>query len=56
MHQKIITEEDMMRFCYMELLKRGFYPENDELEAMADVFFDFLVDHGVIEECDPYEE
>lgn len=45
-----IDTEEIMNFFFQELIQRGHVPEEEELEVLADIMFDFLLDKGVIEE------
>lgn len=45
-----IDTEEVQRYLYINLIKRGMSPSNDELEVVADILFDFLVHKQIIEE------
>lgn len=48
--EKIITTEMISNYMFMGLIKLGHVPSENELEDIADVFFDFLIDHDIMEE------
>ncbi|EIJ78537.1 hypothetical protein PB1_13304 [Bacillus methanolicus PB1] len=45
-----IDTEEIAEFFFQELLKRGFVPSNEELEELADITFDYLVEKCIIDE------
>lgn len=42
-------EEDIARYVYTRLLEYGYAPDSDEVEDIAEIFFDFLLDNDVFE-------
>lgn len=50
----VIDTEEIAEFFYNELVKRGFVPSEYELEELADITFDYLLEKCIIdEESDP---
>jgi hypothetical protein len=45
----VVSDEEIMKYLHNHLIKRGFAPELGELVALADIFFEYLVEKGVIE-------
>jgi YozD-like protein len=52
----VIDSEEIEEFVHDNLTKRGFVPSEDEVETLADIFFDFLIEKGVIDEVDEEDE
>ena len=46
----IIDTEEIAEFFYNELTKRGFVPGESELEELADITFDYLLNKCIIDE------
>ncbi|MCM3595958.1 YozD family protein [Metabacillus idriensis] len=46
----IIDTEEMAEFFYNELTKRGFIPSELELDTIADIAFDYLLEKCIIDE------
>ncbi len=46
----IIDTEEIAEFFFRELLKRGFVPTEDEIEELADITFEYLLDKCIIDE------
>lgn len=46
----IIDTEEIAEFFYNELTKRGFVPAEKELEELADIMFDYLLNKCIIDE------
>jgi hypothetical protein len=46
----IIDTEDIKDFLYLSLIDRGFVPEEDLLEEISDIFFDYLLNKRLIDE------
>ncbi|PLR81030.1 YozD family protein [Bacillus canaveralius] len=46
----IIDTEEIAEFFFHELLKRGYVPTNEELNEMADITFEYLVEKSIIDE------
>lgn len=49
-YEVVIDTEEMAEYIYERLIERGYVPKREEVEELADIFFDFLLDYGVIEE------
>ncbi|MBA9027689.1 MULTISPECIES: YozD family protein [Bacillaceae] len=45
-----IDTEEIAEFFYQELMKRGYIPTEEELEDLADITFDYLLDKCIIDE------
>lgn len=52
----IIDTEDIERFLYTELIKSGYVPEEEEIQDLADIIFDYLVSKSIMNEIDIDEE
>ncbi|MDX8291615.1 MULTISPECIES: YozD family protein [Metabacillus] len=46
----IIDTEEMAEFFYNELTKRGYVPSESELDTIADIAFDYLLEKCIIDE------
>ncbi len=46
----IIDTEEIAEFFYQELIRRGFVPTQEELEELADITFDYLLEKCIIDE------
>lgn len=46
----IIDTEEIAEFFYNELTKRGYVPGESELEELADITFDYLLNKCIIDE------
>lgn len=46
----IIDTEEIAEFFFHELTKRGYVPTETELEELADITFDYLLDKCIIDE------
>lgn len=46
----IIKQEDIEEYVHDKLIKHGLVPSESEVEVVAHIFFDYLVDLGVIVE------
>ncbi|CEG27533.1 YozD family protein [Bacillus sp. B-jedd] len=46
----IIDTEEIAEFFFHELTKRGYVPTENELEELADITFDYLLDKCIIDE------
>ena len=46
----IIDTEEIAEFFYQELVRRGFVPTQEELEELADITFDYLLEKCIIDE------
>ena len=45
-----IDTEEIAEFFFQELLKRGYVPAEEELEELADITFEYLVEKSIIDE------
>ncbi|WP_082191114.1 YozD family protein [Peribacillus loiseleuriae] len=45
-----IDTEEIAEFFFQELMKRGYIPNEEELEDLADITFDYLLDKCIIDE------
>ncbi|WP_078409742.1 YozD family protein [Priestia abyssalis] len=53
----VIDTEEIAEFFYNELVKRGFVPSEYELEELADITFDYLLEKCIIdEEAEPDQD
>lgn len=46
----IIDTDEIAEFFYQELLKRGYVPSEDEVDDLADITFDYLLEKCIIDE------
>lgn len=46
----VIDTEEIAEFFYNELMKRGFAPSEVELEELADITFEYLLNKCLIDE------
>lgn len=46
----IIDTEEIAEFFYQELIRRGFVSTQEELEELADITFDYLLEKCIIDE------
>jgi len=46
----VIDTEEIAEFFYNELIKRGYAPHEDELEELADITFEYLLEKCIIDE------
>ncbi|MBB5323019.1 hypothetical protein HNQ34_000096 [Anoxybacillus tepidamans] len=46
----VIDTEEIAEFFYFELIRRGFVPSRIELEEIADITFDYLIEKCIIDE------
>ncbi|MGM9926497.1 MAG: YozD family protein [Bacillus sp. (in: firmicutes)] len=46
----VIDTEEIADFFFRELMKRGYVPSIEELEEIADITFDYLLDKCIIDE------
>lgn len=47
-----IDTEEIAEFLTIKLIERGYVPTDDEVEELADIFFDYLIEKNVIDEGD----
>jgi hypothetical protein len=45
-----IDTEEIAEFFFKELMKRGYIPSESELEDLADITFDYLIEKCIIDE------
>lgn len=45
-----IDTEEIESFLYKNLIARGFVPEEEEIQELADIVFDFLIEKMFISE------
>jgi len=48
----IIDTEEIAEFFFHELVKRGYVPTEEELEEIADITFEYLIEKCIIDEKD----
>ena len=46
----VIDTEEIAEFFYNELLKRGYAPNEEEVEELADITFEYLLEKCIIDE------
>ncbi|WP_082306891.1 YozD family protein [Bacillus sp. FJAT-27245] len=46
----IIDTEEIAEFFFQELIRRGFVPSEAELEELADITFEYLLEKSIIDE------
>ncbi|MBR2517271.1 YozD family protein [Geobacillus sp.] len=46
----IIDTEEIAEFFYLQLIRRGLVPTQEELEELADITFDYLLEKCIIDE------
>ncbi|MGN1401089.1 MAG: YozD family protein [Bacillus sp. (in: firmicutes)] len=46
----VIDTEEIADFFFKELVRRGFSPAMEELEEIADITFDYLLEKCIIDE------
>lgn len=46
----VIDTEEIAQFFFRELLKRGYVPTEGEIEELADITFEYLLDKCIIDE------
>jgi hypothetical protein len=46
----IIDTDEIAEFFFQELLKRGYIPSEDEVDDLADITFEYLLDKCIIDE------
>ena len=50
MHEEYVDDQDVANHIHMQLIKRGYAPGESEINDLADIFFDYLCELGIIEE------
>ena len=46
----IVDTDEIKEFSLTELINRGYVPADDEIDAIADIMFEYMVHKGIIEE------
>lgn len=46
----IIDTDEIAEFFFQELLKRGYAPSEEEVDDLADITFDYLIEKCIIDE------
>ena len=46
----IIDTDEIAEFFFQELLKRGYSPSEDEMDDLADITFEYLLEKCIIDE------
>ncbi|MFY4776866.1 YozD family protein [Metabacillus sp. RGM 3146] len=46
----VIDTEEIAEYFYNQLIKRGYIPKEAELELIADITFDYLLEKCIIDE------
>jgi hypothetical protein len=46
----IIDTEEIAEFFFQELVKRGYVPKEEELQEIADITFEYLLEKCIIDE------
>ena len=46
----IIDTDEIAEFFFQELLKRGYIPSEDEIDDLADITFEYLLEKCIIDE------
>lgn len=46
----IIDTDEIAEFFHKELIKRGYVPSEDEVDDLADITFDYLIEKCIIDE------
>ncbi|MDQ0228892.1 YozD family protein [Metabacillus malikii] len=52
----IIDTEEIAEFFYNELTKRGYVPGESEIEELADITFEYLLNKCIIDEAEDIDE
>jgi hypothetical protein len=45
-----IDTEEIAEFFFQQLVKRGYVPTEEELEELADITFEYLIEKSIIDE------
>jgi hypothetical protein len=51
----VIDTEEIAEFFYQQLIQRGYVPEEEEIEELADITFEYLLEKCMIDEIDEEE-
>ncbi|MDF0725668.1 YozD family protein [Cytobacillus sp. S13-E01] len=46
----VIDTEEIAEFFYNELIKRGYVPTEEEIDQIADITFEYLLEKSIIDE------
>ena len=46
----VIDTDEIAEFFFQELLKRGYIPSDDEMDDLADITFEYLLEKCIIDE------
>ena len=52
----IVDTDEIKEFFLTELISRGYVPVDDEIDAIADIMFEYMVHKGIIEERFDWED
>ncbi|GGI12515.1 MULTISPECIES: YozD family protein [Bacillaceae] len=52
----VIDTEEIAEFFYQQLIQRGYVPEEEEIEELADITFEYLLEKCMIDEIDEEDE
>lgn len=52
----VIDTEEIAEFFYQQLIQRGYVPEEEEIEELADITFEYLLEKCMIDEIDDEDE
>lgn len=52
----IVDTDEIKEFFLTELINRGYVPTDDEIAAIADIVFEYMVHKGIIEEQFDWED
>jgi len=51
----VIDTEEIAEFFYQQLIHRGYVPEDVEIEELADITFEYLLEKCMIDEIEEEE-
>lgn len=46
----VINTDEIAEFFFMELIRRGYVPDEGEIEELADITFEYLLEKCIIDE------
>lgn len=49
-HEFFIDTEEIANYLTTQLIARGFVPTDEEVEEIADIVFDYLIEKNIIED------
>lgn len=52
----IVDTDEIKEFFLTELINRGYVPADDEIDAIADIVFEYMVHKGIIKEQFDWED